>query len=377
MKKLIKQTMLLYGGYKRARKIHAKIEHHNLVQRYLKFLDTGQAPLPDRVMFEPTQRCNLQCKMCFQDRSKIVTPEELTLKEISDFFNSKAFFKKATLIGGEVYMRRDINDLVKCLNRTLDLVICTNGTLLGEAEFKVISDCKRLFTVCISLDGTRDIHDSIRQVKGSYDKAIRTIKALVNIVPVTVNLVIQDENIHVIPETIELCISLGVKKVKIEMERIYSCERQEFAASEMGLLFSEIPLSDKNRKRGYSFADLQCVLIESLERGRKSAVDVFIDPPYLADNLEECYENSILNKQRFVCHLMNTATITPNGNVINCIHIRKNFGNILETPFEEIWQSDKANEFRQQLLQNNLTPLCENCPFMIPAPEAFIRKIAS
>ena len=134
--------------------------------------------------------------------------EELTIKQIKSFFDQSPFLKKVTLIGGEVFMREDIIDLIRYLNSVSYIVICTNGTLLDNPEINAIKQCKNIYTSCISLDGPRDIHDSIRQVKGSYDKAANNIKTLSRIVPVTANLVIQDENLRFIAEMIDLCASL-------------------------------------------------------------------------------------------------------------------------------------------------------------------------
>jgi radical SAM protein with 4Fe4S-binding SPASM domain len=375
MKKLIKQTMLQYGGYTTARIINAQIEYHSLSRRYHTFIETGRAPLPDHVMFEPTQLCNLKCKMCFQKRDKMAGFEELSVEHICEFFDRAPFLQKVTLIGGEVFMRSDITDLIRHLNTNHDIVICTNGTLLDDFEINIIKECNRLYTICISLDGPREIHESIRGVTGSYDKAAKTIKALSHILPVTANLVIQDENLQFIPDMIDICASLQVKKVKIEMERIYSGERLSRAMTETGLVSADIPIESGERTRGYTLQTLQSVLRECLRRGRSLGIDVFVDPPYLMDNLEACYEGNLLAAKKFICHIMNTATIAPNGDVLNCIHIRKPFGNILDAPFQEIWNSETANTFRRQLLKNNLTPLCEKCPFMRPAPKSITRRI--
>ena len=373
MKKLIKQQLLQHGGYITARKIYAKIEYNNLARRYMKFIETGSAPLPDKVIFEPTQRCNLRCKMCYQDRGRMAAGEELTYEQITDFFDHHSYLQKITLIGGEVFMRRDILDLLRHLNINHDLVVSTNGTLIGKPEINVLKQCDRLFTVGISLDGPRDVHDSIRQMRGSYDKAINTIKALAPILPVTVNLVAQDENLQFIPEVFDLCASMGVKKVKIELERIYSSEMRDRAISENRLLASDIPIASKGRSRGYSHETLQDILQDCQVSGKRHGVDIYIDPPYLMAEIKACYEGNLLNSKKFICQNLHTATIAPNGDVINCMQIRKPFGNILNTPLEYIWNSDNANVFRRQLLENNLTPLCENCSSMVPVPRRIVK----
>jgi radical SAM protein with 4Fe4S-binding SPASM domain len=307
----------------------------------------------------------------------MTTPDELTFQQIVDFYDRNPYLQKVTFIGGEVFMRKDIIDLISYLDHSRDIVICTNGTLIGDAKVNALRKCHRVYTLCISLDGPREIHESIRRVKGSYDKAIKTIQVLAPIVPVTVNLVIQDENLQFIPDMIDVCTSLGVKKVKIEMERIYSDEGHARTIAETGLMPSDIPIASEGRTRRYSPETLENVLRECQNRGRRSGIDVFIDPPYLMDEINACHAGNLLMNKKFICQKIDTATIAPNGDVVNCIHIRKPFGNILDAPFNEIWNSEVANTFRRQLLMNNLTPLCENCPFMSPAPAKIVRKVPS
>jgi radical SAM protein with 4Fe4S-binding SPASM domain len=377
MKKTIKQALLKYGGYTQARKINARIENYGLRRRYQKLIETGSAPLPDKVIFEPTQRCNLRCKMCYQDRDKMANREELTYEQITDFFDQNPYLQKVSLIGGEIFIRRDIINLIRHLNINHDLVISTNGTLIGVSDINALKQCDRLYSVCISLDGPRDIHESIRQVKGSYDKTIQTIKALSPIIPVTVNLVLQAENRKFIPDIVDLSASLGVKKIKIELERIFSDEAVSLTIADMGLIHTDIPISAKGRFRGYTHAALQKVLLECQERGERYGIGIFFDPPYLLDEIKACYDSNLLKSKKFICQNIHTATIAPNGDVINCMQIRKPFGNILNAPLEEIWNSKEANVFRQQLLINNLTSLCENCPFMSPAPRSIVRQLQS
>jgi radical SAM protein with 4Fe4S-binding SPASM domain len=140
---------------------------------------------------------------------------------------------------------------------------------------------------------------------------------------------------------------------------------------------SDIPIASEGRTRRYSPETLENVLRECQNRGRRSGIDVFIDPPYLMDEINACHAGNLLMNKKFICQKIDTATIAPNGDVVNCIHIRKPFGNILDAPFNEIWNSEVANTFRRQLLMNNLTPLCENCPFMSPAPAKIVRKVPS
>src|SRR4030042_4263969 len=116
MKKLLKQALLAFGVYSFAQNIYTGIEEQRLMQRARKFIRTGLTPLPDMVMFEPTQRCNLNCRMCFQDHGLMARQRELTPDQIADFFDRYPYLKKVTLIGGEIFFSSDIMDKIRFLD---------------------------------------------------------------------------------------------------------------------------------------------------------------------------------------------------------------------------------------------------------------------
>jgi radical SAM protein with 4Fe4S-binding SPASM domain len=366
MKRLIKKSLLRFGGYTFARDLHRGFERRAFFQDIKKFLDTGNTPLPDMIMFEPTQRCNLHCKMCYQQRNIFADNKELTKEQIIDFFNRYPYLKKVTLIGGEIFMRHDIIDIICDLDHSRDIVLSTNGTLIGDSQIDKLRNCKHIFTICISLDGPKEVHEIIRGVPGSYNKTVNTIKALAVVFPITVNCVIQNENITVFPDVIDLCAEMGVKKVNFELERIYSEEAIVQSKALTGLEATDISISSKGRVRGYSLEILQSKLYECQRRAKKAGIYVTFDPPFLTQEIEACYAGDLRTKTRSYCQGFRMATVAPNGDLIHCYAIRKSFGNILKESFDVLWNSEAAKGFREQLLKKNLTPLCENCPFLSP-----------
>jgi radical SAM protein with 4Fe4S-binding SPASM domain len=365
MRRNIKQGLLHFGGYGVMQNLHAHLEHHRLVNSVRRFLDTGEVPLPNGVVLEPTQRCNLRCKMCHQDRVALSKQGELTLEQIVAFFNRNTQLKKISLIGGEIFVRRDIVAVIRHLNRNRDIVLSTNGTLVGNSEIETLRNCKRVFTVCISLDGTRAVHDSIRGVDGAYDRAIRTIEGLAPFLPVTVNCVILNENLECLTEVVNICASMGVKKIKLELERKFPEGVIDQTLDEFKLQSDELPIASKERAETYCLNTLRDRLVECRDQGKKQGIYVTFDPPYLMDEIEACCSGNIRTKKKCICDNLRRAVIAPNGDLVHCFIIRKIFGNILHDSFDEIWNSETANRFRLPLLQNNLTPLCERCPSMV------------
>jgi len=58
---------------------------------------------------------------------------------------------------------------------------------------------------------------------------------------------------------------------------------------------------------------------------------------------------------------MTNLRIDPQGNVIFCPYLRRSFGNLVEQPAAEIWNSSTMRQFRVWLLENNLLPICQRC----------------
>ena len=84
-----------------------------------------------------TDRCNLKCQYChpphkieYLDRSKICSYRELLqVARVA----SKLDIDKIRLIGGELFLRRDITDFISSLHEIegiKEIVLTTNGTLL-------------------------------------------------------------------------------------------------------------------------------------------------------------------------------------------------------------------------------------------------------
>ncbi len=362
----IKQNLLRFGGYSIAKHLYAKLEQYQLRQRVRSFLHKGTFPLPDMMMFEATQHCNLRCKMCFQDREILANShDELSTEQIIDFFDHQPYLKKITLIGGEIFVRKDMLDLICHLDQTRNLVLSTNATLLDEAKIAMLKKCRNIVTICISLDGPPEIHDAIRRVPGAYNKTTRTIQALAPFFPVTVNCIISNENIEFLPEMVNQCATLGVPKLKFELERIYPEDGKSLAIAETGLQSDDLPISSKGRQREYSVGKLRSTLRECQSRGQKAGISVMFDPFFLMNNIDACYAGNLRTKKKYICQSFRMATLAPNGDLINCFAIRKPFGNILEASFDSIWNSETATAYRRELLRNNVTPLCENCPFMV------------
>jgi radical SAM protein with 4Fe4S-binding SPASM domain len=136
---------------------------------------------PLRIYYNIEPSCNLQCSFCGpRDLHALSTRaseemEELLLSEIAE-----AGSFQVQLSGGEIFLRGP--RLFRTLERTRDLglaaLLATNGVwphIEDRPSFiKELRGFDHIIEVKVSIDGTREFHDSVRG-RGTYDEAVRTL----------------------------------------------------------------------------------------------------------------------------------------------------------------------------------------------------------
>jgi MoaA/NifB/PqqE/SkfB family radical SAM enzyme len=167
---------------------------------FLKF-KTGR-PTHLFASYNVTGRCNMKCAFCEWWKNDI---PELSTKQALAAIDAVCslgvpFFD---LSGGEPLLRKDLIVLAKRLaSHGCVVSMNTNGTLLNRNRVSEIADV--FDTVVVSLDGPREVHDRIRGVPGTYDKAIEALQLLkANGVRAGVNSVATPWNIDILPQFIE------------------------------------------------------------------------------------------------------------------------------------------------------------------------------
>ncbi|TAN38703.1 MAG: radical SAM protein [Nitrospirae bacterium] len=140
--------------------------------------------LPYRLTYAVTSRCQARCSMCNIWRKP--HGNELSPAEIDTLFGRADRFSWINLTGGELFQRRDINDIFLIIirrSRNLHLLnFPTNGFQTKEIVTAVDTileqtDLPRLI-VSVSMDGPPEVHDGIRGIPGCWDHAVQTFRQL-------------------------------------------------------------------------------------------------------------------------------------------------------------------------------------------------------
>jgi len=343
------------------------------------FLATGSppyvsiAPPQYTVGYEPTIRCNLRCKMCYQGQTRALRRSELGTDEVMEIFE-KLKRKTATikLVGGEPMVR---DDILKLLNfwykNNTRTILQTNCTLINANNIKTIKQLTNITDVLTSLDGPPELHDVIRGVPGAFDKlkqAIELLKKSRPDIPITVFATILPwDNLDDLLRLIDVVKGLGLGTLNLIFEQVYSAEEVRAAKNVFTNIFGwsednyrlNTQVKESFFPVGFSAAKFKNKLKEARFYGLKKGCFVnFVPFNYYRQPAK--YLNGGPGRPFCLKLLAPELRVNQTGDVIWCDVIEKSFGNLLEKTPDQIWLSDEYQKFRNYLYKNSL-PICRRC----------------
>lgn len=308
---------------------------------YLYFDNLNEKVLsaPTQVFAEVTDECLLRCKHCFNGERRNNT--ELPIddwKRIIDKLADNGVFR-VRITGGEPFCRKDIIELLSYLDtKPIRYSIYTNGILL-EKYIDQLKNLQNLSCVRVSIDGTREVNDSIRGA-GVFDKAISAVKLLEsNNIPCQINFTISNTNYKVLGALSEELIKEGIKS-KIHVGFIKIGGR---AKHNIENCFVDEEAFEK-----------QVIEIRECINSHTNIVEyVLLRPLY-----NRIYGNAIGcpgGRINFV--------IKSNGDVSPCGVLPEgalSCGNLLRNSFSEVWHHKNMEKVRQIPIQSK----CTKCKYL-------------
>jgi radical SAM protein with 4Fe4S-binding SPASM domain len=178
-----------------------------------------RAHVPVHVVWEITLACNLKCSHCGSRAGKR-RADELSTAECLDVVRqlAAAGTREITLIGGEAYLRRDWLEIAAEIARLgIHCGVQTGARGLTRARIEA-AYAAGVRAIGVSVDGLRELHDSIRGVPGSHDQAIRAIRdvAEVGIAP-GVNTQINALSLPQLPDIFDEIAAAGAKYWQVQL----------------------------------------------------------------------------------------------------------------------------------------------------------------
>ncbi|ACB84711.1 putative heme d1 biosynthesis radical SAM protein NirJ2 [Natranaerobius thermophilus] len=296
------------------------------------------------VSWNTTKSCHLNCKHCYRDAGE-ADSRELTTEEGKKLLDEikTAGFKLIIFSGGEPLERQDIYKLVSYAKKIgLRPVLGTSGTTITRKVARKLKEAGAV-RLGISLDSVHpEVHDDFRQTPGSFDDALTGIKnCLAEGLDFQIHTTIVEQNYHEFEELTEFAVELGAKAHHI------------FFLVPTGRA-KDIETEGVRQKR---YEQLLHRIID-----KQSEVDIELKPTCAPQFMRIAHMKGIDMRFTRGC-LAGTSycCITPNGDVNPCPYLPHKVGNVLETPFDEIWKnSELLNELRTMDLEGK----CGNCNYL-------------
>ena len=172
---------------------------------------------PITIVWNFTNRCNLNCLHCHQGSSPMSSESELTTSQAFTMIDnmSDAGVAVLTFSGGEPLLRRDLYEVINRANDSGMLcTIASNGVLMTREVVKklVKAGVRR---VEIGLDGARaETHDFLRNKRGSFEATVKGIRncAMAGFDELATTMTLHSKNVNELEETMELAEKLGATR---------------------------------------------------------------------------------------------------------------------------------------------------------------------
>ena len=306
----------------------------------------------------PHSRCNCRCVMCdiWKGNNDVRQINEPDVEKLINSF-IKLNTKLVVMSGGEALMHPNffkLCDIIK--SQKISICILSTGLLLKKYAAEIISKTDE---VIVSLDGSREVHDKIRNIPNAFDKLKEGVQELKNLnknYKVTARCVVQRDNFRDLSNIVNSAHEIGLDQISFLAADVSTdaFNRPELWGEEK---IGEVKISREELK---IFKDEIELLIKSHH--------IDFENKFIAESPEKIrsfynYYAAFHGLSEFPQISCNapwvSAVIEPDGKVRPCFFHNK-VGNLNEEDLNAIVNSEKSISFRKNL-DVKTNPICKKC----------------
>jgi MoaA/NifB/PqqE/SkfB family radical SAM enzyme len=315
--------------------------------------------LPQLVLM-PHSRCNCRCVMCDIWQANAMK-RELTRQDLEHQMPSlrNLHVQRVVLSGGEALMHQNLwllCELLRELHDGLQITLLSTGLLLKTFARDIVKWCDE---VIVSVDGSRDVHDSIRRVPHAFDRLAEGIAALREVrpgYPVSARCVLQRSNFRDLPNIVTAAHQIGLNRISFMSVDVSSTAFnrpepwQEPRVAEVALDRAET-------------AEFAALVEHTIQRFAADFASRFIsESPAKLRRLPRYYAalNGLGDFPETVCNAPWVSSVVEADGTVRPCFFHRSLGNIHEQPLQDILNSPDAIAFRREL-DVKTNPICKVC----------------
>jgi len=293
---------------------------------------------PYRMDLAITYRCNNDCAHCYNARER--TFPELSTHQWFEILDRlwQLGVPHIVFTGGEATLREDLPELIAHAEANGQITgLNTNARRLADNAYLERLVKAGLDHVQITVESCEEaIHDAMMQRKGAFRQTIQGLKnALASPLYVMTNTTMLRTNVHTLPATLDFLADLGVPTIGLNA-LIYSGHGLTVGT---GLRESELP------------PILEMATRKTAGRGQRL---IWYTPTQYCQFDPTAHNLGV----KGCTAALYSMCIESNGNVLPCQSYYHPLGNILQDPWESIWNHPLALQLRER---RSLPAKCDGC----------------
>lgn len=305
----------------------------------------GEVQSPPFLVLFINSICNMKCEHCFY-WTHLNKRDDLTKDEIFALSRSLGPVENLNLSGGEPFLRREFSDICRqfiLVNGVRQIYVPTNGWYT-EKVVQGVTDTLReksldLFAVELSLDGMADFHDAFRVAPGSFNRAMATYDALVEVQRKDPRL-----RIHSISTATDVNVAEIRKLTTYLFDRCPAMDHHNLAIIRGDRKNPALKTPDLAQYRDlYTYIRR---LWAPREKGRYGAI---VEPLVQWAKVETLARHTQVAQCRAG---ILSAVVSANGDVSVC-ELHEPLGNLRQQSFWEIWRSERAKALRAAIARKD------------------------
>jgi len=326
--------------------------------------------MPYRMTMILTYRCQLRCAMC--GISKREPGDELTAAEIARFLERSPGLSWINLSGGEIFQRADLLEIVNAIFANCPGLYLLNFPTNGYETETIVRTLTAItgrprpsrLMVTVSVDGPPAIHDRIRGVPGSWERAVETYRSLRLLqgprFRVSLGMTLQQANSGAFKET-----------VSAVNDRIGQVHYRDFHVNVAHRSDHYYVNVDRNVFGDQGQIHSQMQLIRGLRQ------EPLLDPVgYLERQYQQRAEEFLRTGMTpLPCQALGASFfLDPSGMVYPCTIYNRPIGNIRDHDFRlaSLWHSEQRRSLRQEIRAGN----CPQCWTPCEAYQSILANLA-
>ena len=353
-------------NYQSAEKFYQK----NLI--YSKKSFEQKSLLPHRYVFILTNLCNLACTFCFQERKK--RPDRMSTEDWLNLIKQIPLESRITLTGGEPLVYKDFEKIFVEANKNCQTNMITNGLLINDNVIDLFLQQRNFINLGISIDNIGNTNRDFKE--GKWTELVKNINKfrrkrddVKSQTVLNIKSVILDETVPNLYEIHKFC----VEELGSDTHDLQLLKGAEIQYADFMFNYNDIYKKYKAHKyRNFKMLIDQLNLIR--EYNIRNDSKAFLHPNIINLNSEnEILESEFIHlnnenhESKFYAKCLSPWTsvhINVDGNLFPCMAV--SMGNVKTSPLKEIIFSERFQNFKKTIDENNTINGCNRCGWLKP-----------